>query len=308
MAENKHIVVTGATGLIGRKIIKRLSERGDRVTALVRDVERGRRAAPGATDYLAWSSSMADGPWATAIDGADAVIHLAGSPVATRWSDEQKKRIRDSRVDGTRNVVAAIARASRKPAALVSASAVGYYGTSNDRVFTEEAGPGKDFLADVCRAWEAEALEAEKLGVRVVRMRTGIVLDPEDGALAKMAPTFRLFVGGPIASGRQWFPWIHITDEVEMFLWALDNTTITGAINGTAPGIVRNREFSSALGSALHRPSLFPVPGFALHLIFGDGAMILTEGQHAIPERTEKLGYRFRFPKLPEALHDLLGS
>ncbi len=302
----KRIVMTGATGLIGRKLAARLIERGDEVILLGRNIESLRRAVPDAGDYLPWSGTMTDGPWAAAIDGAYGVINLAGAPVASRWSEEQKKRIYDSRVLGTRNIVNAIAGASHKPVVLVNGSAVGYYGTSEKELFTERSGAGDDFLAKICLEWEEEAKRGEESGVRVVLLRTGIVLDPDGGALGKLLPTFRLFLGGTLGNGKQWFPWIHRDDELEMILWALDNEKVNGAINGVAPGIVTNKEFSDVLGEVLHRPAIFPVPAFALKLVFGDGAAALTEGQHVVAERARQLGYRFLHPELRDALRDLL--
>lgn len=306
MPDGKRIVITGATGLIGTRLVERLVERGESVVILARDPERARRQTPGAADYLAWSSSMADGEWVTAIDGADAVINLAGSSVATRWTDAQRALIRGSRIDGTRHLVAAMGRAARPPRTLISASGVGYYGTSETKTFTEDSPAGSDFLARTCIEWEGEAMKAEELGVRVVRLRTGIVLEPHGGVLGKLLPTFKAFAGGPMGSGRQWFPWIHIEDELGMMLWALDDEELTGAVNAVAPGIVTNREFSEALGEALGRPTFFAVPKFALDLVFGEASLILVEGQRAIPERAERLGYWFRFPKLVNALKNLL--
>jgi uncharacterized protein (TIGR01777 family) len=302
----KRIIVTGATGFLGSRIIKLLSRRGDQVVALVRDIERGRRLAPGAAEYLSWSSSMKDGDWARAIDGADAVINLAGTPVAERWSDANKKKMRESRLEGTRHIVEAIGRAASKPRVLVNASGVGYYGTSDSKIFTENSPAGTDFLAKLCAEWEAEALKAEEHGVRTVIVRTGIVLDPHGGALARLLPTFRLFVGGPVASGKQWFPWVHIDDEIAIYLWAIDNEEVRGAVNAAAPGVVNSKEFSATLGKVLGRPSFFPVPKFAIDLILGEGSLILIEGQRVVPERTQALGFEFRHPELREALESLL--
>lgn len=308
MAQGRHIVLAGATGLIGPKLARELVSRDHRVTVLVRDPESARRKLPGMAGYLSWSSSMKDGEWRNAIATADAVINMAGAPVAARWTDQQKQRIRESRVQGTRNLVDAIAAAERKPAVLINASAVGYYGSSETATFPEDAPAGNDFLGIVCRDWEKEADRAREFGVRVVLLRTGIVLDPDGGALAKLLPTFKLGLGGPLGSGRQWFPWIHRDDELDIILWALENEHVEGPLNAAAPGITTNKEFSNILGNVLHRPALFPVPTFALKLVFGGGATALTEGQRAVPERTTKLGYRFKFPELEPALRDLLKS
>ncbi len=302
----KRIVITGATGLIGGQLAQRLIDRGDEVILFVRDPKAAQNQVRGAAAYVQWSSSMADGEWTSFIDGADAIINLAGAPVATRWTQEQKKRIRDSRIQGTRAIVGAIARAAHKPALLLNASAVGYYGTSESRIFTEDSPPGNDFLGEVCSAWEHEAEQAGEFGLRVVLLRTGIVLDPAGGALGKLLPTFRLFVGGPLGSGRQWLPWIHKEDEIGMLLWAIDNEEVKGAVNAVAPGIVSNKKFSDVLGTVLGRPSLFAVPAFALTMVFGEGAVALTQGQNVVPERTQRLGYRFLHPDLEGALRDLL--
>lgn len=308
MAQGRNIVMTGATGLIGPKLARELTGRGHRVTILARDPESARRRVPGMTNYLPWSSSMKDGEWRTAVADADAVINLAGSPVAVRWTDKQKQLIRESRVQGTRNLVDAIAAAERKPRVLINASAVGYYGTSETATFTEASPAGNDFLSVICRDWEKETEPARKLGVRVALLRTGIVLDPDGGALAKLLPTFKLGLGGPLGSGRQWFPWIHRDDELGIILWALDDERAEGPLNATAPGITTNKEFSRILGNVLHRPSLFPVPTFILKLVFGEAAVALVEGQRAIPEHTTKLGYHFHYPDLEPALHELLKS
>jgi len=306
-SHRRRIVLAGATGLIGSELTEKLAEQGDEVIALVRDPDAGRRKAPGAARYLRWSSSTKEGEWRDAIDGADAVINLAGATVATRWTEQQKRRIVESRVQSTRYIVDAIGNAGIRPRVLINASAVGYYGTSDSATFTEDSLSGKDFLGETCRKWEEEAERAREFGLRVVLLRTGIVLDPAGGALGKLLPTFRLGLGGPLGSGGQWFPWIHMEDEIGIILMGLDDERIDGPLNAAAPGIVTNREFSIALGKTLHRPSFFAVPAFVLKLVFGGAATTLLEGQHVIPERTVKLGYRFRHPQLDEALRDLLG-
>jgi uncharacterized protein (TIGR01777 family) len=303
---SRRIVLTGATGLIGTRVVKALSERGDHVVALVRDTERARRSAPGAAEYLKWSDSATEGEWVSRLDGADAVVNLAGSPISVRWTERTKQEAHNSRVRATRHLVEAIARVPGKPSVLVNASAVGYYGASPTGVVTESSPSGSDFLARLCAEWESEARKVEADGVRVVLVRTGIALDPRGGALAKLLTPFKLFVGGPLGSGKQPFPWIHIDDEVGILLWALDTPSVEGPINATAPKVVTNKEFSSILGEVLHRPSVLPVPEFALRILFGEAVVILTEGQHAIPERTRQLGYRFRHDDPREALLDLL--
>jgi uncharacterized protein (TIGR01777 family) len=261
---------------------------------------------PEGTRTVRWTHTDADGEWRRQVDGADGVIHLAGSTIGTRWNATVQREIRESRVLGTRHLVEAIAAAGKRPRALVSASAVGYYGIAPAGTLTEDAHAGTDFLASVCREWEAEALAARKLGVRVAIVRSGVVLHPREGALPRMLLPFRLFVGGPIGTGRQPFPWIHVDDEVELFLWALRNDHVEGPLNATAPEVVTNREFAQALGRALHRPAVLPTPTLAVKLVLAEGASIVTGGQWAVPRRTEELGYRFAHPRLGEALGSLL--
>jgi len=251
-----------------------------------------------------WDPARAE-PAADNLKDADAVIHLAGEPVAQRWTEESKQRIRESRVAGTRNLVAAIAKLDRRPAVLVCASAVGYYGSRGDEELTESSAPGSGFLADVCRDWEKEAAEAEPLGVRVAAIRTGIVLDPRGGALARILPPFRFGAGGRLGSGRQWMPWIHIDDLVDLFRFAAEKP-VHGPLNGAAPNPVVNADFTRALAQALRRPAIFPVPEFVLHAIYGEMADVLFASQRVVPREAEAAGFRFRFPELGAALKDLL--
>ena len=239
---------------------------------------------------------------AEALNGRDAVVHLAGEDIAQRWNDESLKRIKDSRVIGTRNLVQGIEAADPRPRALISSSAVGYYGHRPDRI-DEDAPPGNDVLADICKAWEHEA---ERAPVRVARIRTGVVLDRHGGALQKMLLPFRLGVGGPVAGGKQPLPWIHVEDVIGIYLAAIDDDRWSGPFNATAPEPVTNREFSKALGRALHRPAIAPVPGFAIRALYGGMAKLVVEGQNAIPRRASELGYRFRHPDLDEALRSTL--
>jgi uncharacterized protein (TIGR01777 family) len=279
------VTVTGASGLIGSRLVAALQARGDEVTTV---------STRGEIDPQA-------------LAGGDAVVHLAGEPVAQRWSDAARRRIRESRELGTRRLVAGIEQADPRPATLVSASAVGYYGLRGDEPLDEDSPPGDDFLAQVCVAWEREAQTAEHLGLRVVRVRTGVVLDRTGGALGKMLPPFRLGVGGPVAGGRQYLPWIHLDDVVGIYLAALDDPAWSGPVNATAPEPVTNQAFSKALGRALHRPAVAPVPGLAIRALYGDMAEIVTEGQRALPRRPQRLGYAFRHPDLAEALRAALG-
>jgi uncharacterized protein len=300
-----NVTLTGATGLIGGAIVRALQERGDAVTVLSRDPERA-RGALGDVEAHAWQPLQEPAPTA-ALNGRDAVVHLAGESVAQRWSDEARRAIVDSREIGTRNLVAGIAAAEPRPAALVSASAVGYYGPRGDEPVTEDEPPGDDFLGQVCVTWEREAARAAEHGLRVAVLRTGVALDQQGGALAKMLPFFRLGLGGPVAGGRQYMPWIHADDIVGLYLAALDDADWAGAINACAPEPVTNREFSHALGRALRRPAFAPVPGLAVRALYGDMAEIVTTGQRAVPKRALERGYAFRHTDLERALRDAVG-
>jgi uncharacterized protein (TIGR01777 family) len=292
------VAVAGANGLIGSNLVRALRARGDEVVPLVRNPRN-----PG---EVRWDPK-AGGEWTRALDGVDGVVNLAGANVGgKRWSEDYKKEIRESRLQATRALVEGMRSASRRPRVFVSASAVGYYGGRGDEEVTESTPPGRDFLAEVCKAWEGEAAHAEQLGVRTVLLRTGVVLDGNDGALKKMVPPFKAFVGGPIGSGRQWVPWIHIGDEVGLILWALDGT-VRGPVDATAPNPARMKDFARALGRALGRPSLLPVPGFALRLAMGEMAEVLLEGQRAVPRKALEGGYRFQFEDLERAFRDVLG-
>jgi uncharacterized protein (TIGR01777 family) len=305
----KRIVVTGATGEIGRAVTAALRERGDQVVALSRDEARARDRLGDGVEVVVWREPTAAPAPSAALAGSDAIVHLLGEPVAQRWTEGAKTRIRDSRVLSTRNLVAALREVSaeERPKALVSQSAVGYYGATDDRELDEEAPPGSDFLAQVVSAWEREAEEAEPLS-RVARARTGVVLSSTGGALVRMLPFFRLGIGGPVAGGRQYVPWVHLDDVVAALVFCVDEAQAAGAINVTSPNPVTNAEFSRALGRALRRPAVLPVPGLALRLLYGEMAQIVTTGQRVIPRRLERLGLRFRHPDLTPALRDVLGQ
>ena len=299
------ITITGATGRIGRSVVEALTERGDEVTVLSRNRDRARDALPG-VEVVAWDPSEGPAP-AAALAGRDGVIHLAGEDVGQRWSREVKQRIRESRETGTRNLVAGLREADPRPATLVSASASGYYGPRGPEPVDESEGPGNDFLAEVTVAWEREARAAEDLGIRVACLRTGVVLDKHGGALQKMLPPFKAGVGGPVAGGRQYLPWIHRDDVVGLYLAALDGGEAwSGAINASAPTPATNKDFSKALGRALHRPAIAPVPKPAIKLLFGEMSQIVTTGVNMVPARALELGHRFRHPELDEALRAAL--
>ncbi len=299
-------VLTGATGLIGRRVYRALRERGDSVIVLTRNPERAKSRFPDAAQILLWAPGVA-GAWSTAIDGADGVIHLAGEPIAEeRWTEEYKKRIHGSRVDGTREIVDAIAAAEKRPGVLVSVSGVGYYGDTGERPVDEDSPAGGDFLAEVCVAWENEAQRAGEYGVRVVTPRMGIVLADDGGALEKLLTPFKMFAGGPVGNGEQWFPWVHIDDVTGLILHSLDHPEVSGALNAVAPGLIRNRDFAVALGDALNRPARFTVPAFVIKLALGEFGGTLLGGQRAAPRRTLASGYTFRHTDIGEALKTLV--
>jgi uncharacterized protein (TIGR01777 family) len=298
------VTLTGASGLIGTRLVRALAARGEEVTVLSRDPDRAGRAL-GVTAE-AWDPEAGPAP-AAALAGRDAIVHLAGERVDQRWSDDAQAKIRASRDAGTRNLVDGLRGAEPRPDVLISSSAVGYYGARGDEVVDESAPAGAGFLAGVCAAWEHQAQRAEELGLRVVRVRTGVVLDSGGGALARMLTPFKLGVGGPVAGGEQYMPWIHVDDLVGIYLAAIDDARWSGPVNATAPEPVTNREFSRALGRALHRPAALPIPGAALQLLYGEMAEIVTTGQRAVPRRALDLGYEFRHPELDEALRDALG-
>ena len=293
------IAITGASGFIGRRLVQQLS--GHSLIVFSRAATL--KLPPGAAVSV-WDP-MSGPPRAEALQGADAVIHLAGEPVAQRWTAAAKQRIHDSRVTGTRHLVQALARMDNPPAALICASAIGYYGSRGDEVLSEASPPGAGFLPNVCVAWEREADTALPLGMRVAKIRIGIVLDPLGGALASMLPPFRAGVGGPLGPGRQWMSWIHLDDLVRLIIHTVEQP-LSGPINAVAPGPVRNSEFTRALGRALHRPAFLPLPGFALKVLFGEMAEVLLGSQRVIPFAAEASGFRFAYPQLDAALRDLL--
>ncbi len=301
------VIITGATGMIGRSVCEALLARGDQPAALSRDPQRARGALPAAVEILRWEAPSKTPPATEVLAGSDAIVNLMGESISQRWSDEVKQRIRESRVTATRNLVTGLRALDQadRPTVLVSQSATGYYGASDDRELTEQAPVGHDFLADVVADWEAAALEAAEI-VRVAVTRTGVVVSPSGGALAKMLPFFRAGVGGPVAGGRQYVPWVHLDDVVAAILFCVDDERASGIVNLTAPRPVDNKEFSHALGRALHRPALVPVPGFALQLLYGEMSEIVTTGQRAFPSRLTELGFSFRHREIEPALQDVL--
>lgn len=295
-------LVTGGTGFVGRQLLELL----DRPTVLSRDVSRGQRAVGQSAGRVVGWDPQAGPPPTEAFEGVDVIFHLAGESVAEgRWTSAQKARIRESRVVGTRNLVAGIARAEPRPRVLVSASAVGYYGDRGEEELTEASAPGNDFLAEVCVEWERAARVAEQHGVRVVLARTGIVLG-QGGALAKMLTPFRLGAGGPLGNGRQWMPWIHVADLARLYLHAADTTSIQGPMNAVGPHPVRNSEFTKALGRALHRPAFMPAPYLGLRLVFGEFAKVLFASQRVIPRVALDTGFHFEYPQIAAALAEIL--
>ncbi len=298
------VAVTGATGTIGRALVGELRGRGDEVTAVSRDPERA--AASLGVPAEGWPAPAAEPAPAAALSGRDAVVHLIGETIAQRWSDEAKREIRDSRILATRNLVRGLEELPEpeRPRTLISQSGAGYYGHRGDERLDESAPPGDDFLAGITVDWEAEALRAEELGVRVVLNRTGVVLAESGGALAKMLPFFKAGIGGPVAGGRQYVPWVHLDDVVGVILFALDTEAVAGPVNVTAPEPATNRELSKALGRVLGRPAIAPVPALAVRALYGQMAEIVTTGQRAVPARLTELGYGFEQPVLEAALRD----
>ena len=295
------IVITGASGLIGRRLLKNLAAAGHSLHVLSRHA--GTNLPPGVR-LSVWDASRGEPP-ADSLQDVDAVVHLAGEPVAQRWNAHARQAIRQSRVTGTRNLVQALAKLPKKPEVLVCASAVGYYGSRGDEILNESSSPGADYLAQICVDWEQEAQAAEASGIRVVRVRTGLVLDARGGALPRMLPPFRMGVGGKLGSGKHWMSWIHLEDLAALFQFALANP-VTGPLNGVAPNPVINADFTRALAAAVHRPAIFPVPAFALRLLFGEMSEILLSSQRALPQAAEAAGFRFRYPELAPALAAVL--
>ena len=297
-----NITLTGASGFLGTRLVARLLRDGNTLHVL------GRKRSPDlppAVSFTEWDALKGPAP-AASLSDADAVIHLAGEPVARRWNSSVKQRILDSRKIGTRNLVRGLADAQRRAPVLVSASATGYYGDRGEETLVEDSAPGTGFLSEVCVAWEQQALNAETMGIRVATVRIGIVLGKEGGALAQMLPAFKMGVGGRLGSGRQWMSWIHVDDLIELFVFAVMRDGVAGAVNGVSPAPVRNADFTAALAGVLHRPAIFPVPRFALKVLFGEMADIVLWGQKVTPKVAESSGFQFQYRDLNGALVDCL--
>ena len=300
------IAITGATGLVGSRLVQRLQQH--QILVFTRNPSKAQKVFP-ASSYpnleVVQYTPQESGEWQQRISGCDAVINLAGEPIAERWSPQQKQAIMESRQLGTRKIVEAIAQAEQKPKVLVSGSAVGYYGTSETATFDETSSSGNDFLASVCQNWEAEAQKVTEYGVRLVIFRIGIVL-ANGGALGKMIGPFKMFAGGPIGSGKQWFSWIHRDDLVGLISQAIEREDFSGTYNATAPNPVRMGELCQTLGEVMNRPSWLPVPDFVLEILLGDGATVVLEGQRVLPEQTLASGYNFKYPELKPALAEIV--
>lgn len=300
-----HIIISGGTGLIGRALTASLIRDEHRVTVLTRTPNRHRNLPPG-VQAVGWDARTSQG-WGALVEEADAIVNLAGAGIADgRWTRARKQLILESRINAGKAVVEAVEAAGKRPQALIQASAVGYYGPRGDEILTEEAAPGSDFLAQVCVRWEASTQAVETLGLRRAVIRTGVVLSTRGGALPRLLLPFRFFVGGPLGSGQQRFPWIHIDDQVGAIRFLIENSAARGPFNLAAPNPPTNKEFVQQLGQALGRPALLPVPGLALKLLFGEMATVLLDGQRAAPRALEAAGFTFAHPEAGPALRDLL--
>lgn len=295
------IAITGASGFIGRRLMKALAAGNHKLRVLSRHA--GTNLPPGVQLYV-WDATKGQPP-AESLEGADAVVHLAGEPIAQRWSEETKQKIRESRAAGTRSLVQALSTISQRPSVLVCGSAIGYYGSRGDEVLTESSTPGSGFMAEVCVAWEKEADLAESLGVRLIKLRTGLVLGAHGGALAKMLPPFKAGMGGKLGHGDQWMSWVHLDDLVGIIQYGIENA-LGGPVNGTSPNPVTNADFTKALGHSLGRPAVVPMPAFTLKLMFGEMSEVMLSSQRVLPKAAESAGYAFRYPKLEPALENIL--
>lgn len=299
------IVLTGGTGFIGYSLQNSLIQQGHELIVLSR---RPVQDSNPSVRYVLWEPTRGN-EWELSLRGADACVNLAGEPIAAkRWTKAQKLKIIESRCDATHALAHAIQKLEKKPKVLINASAVGWYGPRGDEIITEEQRPGTDFLAQTCKAWETHAVRAEDFGLRVVRLRIGIVLEKGGGALQKMIPPFQFFIGGPLGDGRQWMSWIHREDVVGLILWALENSKVSGPLNATAPNPVTMKEFADTLGKVMGRPSFAAVPGFVLKTLLGEMSDLLLKGQRVVPEKALRLGYQFKYPSLEPALRAILNN
>ena len=302
----KKIIITGATGSIGRILAQQLIARGDEVIVFTRDPKSAAEKIPKGVGVVKWEYESLDA-WMHELHGVDTVVHLASANLSSkRWNEKFKKEAYDSRIASTRNLVEAIRNAEQKPKVFICSSAVGYYGERFDEILDEESSPGNDFLADLCKDWENEASKVEQYGVRRVSLRTSPTLIKHEGALKKMLWPYKLFIGGPLSKGKQWFPWIHIDDIVGIYLRAIDNEKVSGAINGASPGIVTMKEFAKTLGNVLNRPSAFPVPKSIMKIAAGEVAEFAVMSQRTSVDKILNAGYKFKFENLEEAMKDLL--
>jgi uncharacterized protein (TIGR01777 family) len=300
------VLVTGASGRIGKALCDELLKRGDEVVGLTRDPDKAGAAQPQVT-WHAWEPTL-ERPTEAAFEGVDGIVNLIGEKINQRWSDEAKRKIMDSRKISTHNLVGTIEGLATRPKAMVSQSAVGYYGSRGDEVLDESSAPGEGFDSSVCVEWEKAAREVEPTGVRLAIVRTGQVLETGGGILGELLLLFKLGLGGPLAGGKQWLPWIHLSDELGVLMWALDTDTVSDVVNGTAPNPVTNKDWSKALGKALGRPAVLPIPGLAVEVKFGkEFGKVAQGGQRVLPRRTEELGYAFKFPEIDGALRNLVG-
>ena len=302
------VAITGATGLVGSRLVEKLNAEGHQIIVLTRNPDKAKKVFPNSVFpqvEIVQYNPKESGEWQKVISGCDGVINLAGAPIAERWSPQYKQEILSSRQIVTQKIVEAIKQAENKPQVLVSASAIGYYGTSETATFDETSSSGNDFLAEVCQKWEAEAEKVKEAGVRLVIPRIGIVL-ANGGALGKMIGPFQMFAGGPIGSGRQWFSWIHRDDLVNLIIEALKRQDMEGVFNATAPNPVRMSQFCQTLGEVMNRPSWLPVPDFVLELLLGDGSKVVLEGQQVLPKQTQAVGFKYKYPQLKPALKEIL--
>ena len=302
----KKIIITGATGLIGKKLSIALADRGDEITVFSRNTDTAKKKLPFLKNFVEWNYQKPE-EWKSHLDRKDAIVHLAGVNLfSKRWSDDFKNEIIKSRELSTRKLVQSLKDCEIKPEVFISASGVGFYGDGGETILNEESPKGNDFLADVCDTWELESRKTDDYGIRNIQIRTGIVLSTEDGALKQMLLPFKFFIGGSLGSGKQWFPWLHIEDIINIYIHAIDNENISGPINAASPNIVRMKEFAKTLGKVMPRPSFFPVPEFILKIVVGEAAGTVVTGQRVNVDKLLKSGYEFEFENLEEALKNLL--